>query len=282
MFILFFNLVQRGRAATRWLSLEAVVNRILEQWPALTLYFNEKWLDQKLIATEQIYKCLNDPFMKLYFLFLKWVLPKFNRMKQYFQSEKVLLTDMHRTLSDMFQDILTCFMDRAYVFSKDFDEINPEDRTKFKPKNVLYLGVEVIEQLKDPKFKEHPELLDYFYDRCRSFLSQVCVHIKKRINFNDPVLQNCSVLNPRRAWSHDERDLTPSLYKLLTLVPRIASHENYQKIDDEWRQLQYYPLQEKMLNEETDIFWHYIRNIQNEGNEFLFKNVGDFVFSSSQ
>jgi hypothetical protein len=59
-------------------------------------------------------------------------------MKQYFQSEKVLLTDMHRTLSDMFQDILTCFMDRAYVFSKDFDEINPEDRTKFKPKNVLY------------------------------------------------------------------------------------------------------------------------------------------------
>jgi hypothetical protein len=58
-------------SATRWLSLEAVVNRILEQWPALTLYFNEKWLDQKLIATEQIYKCLNDPFMKLYFLFLK-------------------------------------------------------------------------------------------------------------------------------------------------------------------------------------------------------------------
>jgi len=54
---------------TRWLSLEAVVNRILEQWEALRLYFNDTYLDQKLLSTEQIYNSLNDRFIKLYFFF---------------------------------------------------------------------------------------------------------------------------------------------------------------------------------------------------------------------
>lgn len=65
---------------TRWLSLLAVVNRILEQWVSLQLFFSKKWLDERIFATEIIYHDLNDPFLKLYFLFLQWVLPKFIKL----------------------------------------------------------------------------------------------------------------------------------------------------------------------------------------------------------
>lgn len=32
---------------TRWLSLLEVINRILEQWEALRLFFTDKWLSEK-------------------------------------------------------------------------------------------------------------------------------------------------------------------------------------------------------------------------------------------
>lgn len=64
---------------TRWLSLNMVVSRILEQWDALKLYFTDTWINQRLLITEEIFKSLNDPFMKLYFYFLEWILPKFTR-----------------------------------------------------------------------------------------------------------------------------------------------------------------------------------------------------------
>jgi len=64
---------------TRWLSLAAVVDRILEQWDSLKLYFTDTYLSQRLLVTEQIYHGLNDMFMKLGYLFLSWALPLFTR-----------------------------------------------------------------------------------------------------------------------------------------------------------------------------------------------------------
>lgn len=58
---------------TRWLSLIAVVERVLNQWDALKLYFAKTWLDEKLIAMEIIVNNLSDPFMKLHFNFLVWI-----------------------------------------------------------------------------------------------------------------------------------------------------------------------------------------------------------------
>ncbi|XP_076049748.1 uncharacterized protein LOC143030484 [Oratosquilla oratoria] len=40
---------------TRWLSLVAVVQRILEQWEALRLFFSDMWLSEKLVAAELIF-----------------------------------------------------------------------------------------------------------------------------------------------------------------------------------------------------------------------------------
>lgn len=64
---------------TRWLSLSAVISRILEQWDALKLYFTDNYLAQRLISIEHTYMALNNPFAKIYYYFLDWVLPKFNK-----------------------------------------------------------------------------------------------------------------------------------------------------------------------------------------------------------
>jgi hypothetical protein len=56
-----------------------VVKNLLEQWSALQLYFNEKYLEERLFVAEQIYNDLYNPFVKLYFIFLNYVLVSRNQ-----------------------------------------------------------------------------------------------------------------------------------------------------------------------------------------------------------
>lgn len=112
---------------TRWLSLLAVVQRIIEQWEALKLYFTDKWLSEKLISAENIYLHLTDPFTKAYFYFLEWILPKFTSLNQYFQTENVVLSTLNEKMEGVYKDILLSFMNRDYVMKTHPSKINPSD-----------------------------------------------------------------------------------------------------------------------------------------------------------
>lgn len=65
-------------AQTRWLSLQLVINRILEQYEALIFYFRVEQFDGTSSASE-IYENLMNPANKLYLEFLEYVLPIFNK-----------------------------------------------------------------------------------------------------------------------------------------------------------------------------------------------------------
>jgi len=89
---------------TRWLYLEAVVKRLLEQWEALKLFSIDTSLDEELVQEENILESLTDPFVKLYFLLLKWVLPKFTELNKYLQLSKV--TDLHSKMLELLEDLI--------------------------------------------------------------------------------------------------------------------------------------------------------------------------------
>lgn len=107
------------------LPLSSVVQRIVEQWDALQLYFTDKQLSEKLISAENIYLQLNDPFTKVYFYFIEWVLPKFTSLNQFFQTENVVLTTLNEKMELVFKEILLCYMKRDYVMKTDLRKINP-------------------------------------------------------------------------------------------------------------------------------------------------------------
>ncbi|CAI6343595.1 unnamed protein product [Macrosiphum euphorbiae] len=100
---------------TRWLSLFSVVERLLEQWDALQLFFSEKWLSEKLLSAESIFNQLNDPFTKGFFYFLEWILPKFTMLNQYFQTDQIVLNTLHEKMEISYKDLLMVYMKRDYV-----------------------------------------------------------------------------------------------------------------------------------------------------------------------
>lgn len=218
---------------TRWLSLTSVVERIIEQWHALLLYFNQKWLAQKLVAAEKIHKGLNDPFIKLYFLFLKWSLPKFTPTNQFFQAAKVVITDLNEVMVDLYRDLLNLFMKRSSLYSVSLADVNPEDKSQYLSKSEMNLGAYVMQELQYTNLQARPDLIDYFQDRCQEFLVQACVEIRKRYDITNAVMEKLKIFKPSRALSPAARDGTPSIIPLLLMLQRVCATEQYQDVDDE-------------------------------------------------
>nr|CAH7749979.1 unnamed protein product [Callosobruchus chinensis] len=258
---------------TRWLSLLNVVCKILEQWDALRLYFTHKYISERLLAAEQIYRSLEDPLIKTYFMFLEWILPKFTNLNLYFQKGSPLILELHSRTREGYKELLMCYMNDRYVLQNDLMSIDPQNRTQFKKKNELYLGVKVLQLISE--MKSNIVALDHFYDCCLNFFSTFCKQIRERYDFDDHLLSQLHQFKPKNATTTHRLE---SLVPLLKLT-RLAAFENWQHIDDEWRKLPLFPKNElPSVDSEPDIFWGKLKKINTDG-VFLFRNVSEYVLN---
>ncbi|KAK2712779.1 hypothetical protein QYM36_011466, partial [Artemia franciscana] len=120
----------------RWLSLESVVMRILEQWRALKVYFYEEFKAIKSASAEKVLKMMENVYTKLYLQFLGFILPQVNKLNILFQAEGVRLHCLCNEVSTVFGTILRNFLRPevdsgntmgTYTVSKEhFEGISPE------------------------------------------------------------------------------------------------------------------------------------------------------------
>lgn len=253
---------------TRWLSLLSVVERILEQWEALRLFFIDFTTNPAHRARADvrnravfILEKLSNPFYKLYFCFLEWSLPLFNKFNLEFQSEKVVIHNLHMKIRTLYQEILLRYLQREYVMRQNLGEINPESQQHQLHDAALYLGVKVYELLKHPDVIRKPADIAQFFSCCKNFYKAAATEIKKRYNMEDPVLSKLQVFEPASALSHNFRSHFPTLMPLMEVVPRIIAPADYTKkqiIDNQWRTLPNAQARHPQgLNEisEPDKFW---------------------------
>ncbi|XP_043271187.1 uncharacterized protein [Venturia canescens] len=266
---------------TRWLSLEAVVKRLIEQWEALKLFFIEKRFTERLAAVDTILFWLDDPLFRMFYLFLEWVLPKFTQLNKLFQSEKPVITTMYDSISSTYIELLKSYMDSDYINKTDIQNIDPSKADKFLSPEQMYLGVKVATFLQKPDIQKNNNLKTDFWKNTRQFLVVGCLQIKKRFDFNDVVLQKMSALQPENAMMDKTRKTVPSLLPLMQCLPRIVNAEEYQAIDDEWRKLPRFELPGDInVTDQSDIFWHKLANCdENDQIGYSFKNLAKFVLN---
>ncbi|XP_050710711.1 zinc finger protein 862-like [Eriocheir sinensis] len=95
---------------TRWLSLEEVVKRVLEQWPTLKLYFTSAALEDKMASASAILQELHNPVIKMYFSFLAYILPAVNKLNLDFQATSLRIHKLRTSISSSVKGILSNFM----------------------------------------------------------------------------------------------------------------------------------------------------------------------------
>lgn len=263
---------------TRWLSLIAAVERVLEQWDALKLFFTDAKFNDKSNAAEQIYFWLHNPYLKLYLLFLKYVLPKFTKLNEYFQT-KCVLTSLDSKFKETYKELLFVFTDTSYK-TRNIDKIDPNNSSHWKIDANLYLGTDIMIEIQTNKELTNEKNKEFFKN-CRLFLIRAVEEIKKRYNFDNPTLSNLIHLRQSEALSLEYRDKVISILPLMISIPRIVESKNYQVIDDEWRNL---PSVRNALaldrNEGDDLFWHKLLQLKNSLGEPMFKHLPKFALDA--
>ncbi|XP_064091606.1 uncharacterized protein LOC135205173 [Macrobrachium nipponense] len=129
--------------ATRWLSLHAAVERVVEQWSALKLYFSKIEAQQRLKSIEFIVQNLRDPSVFLYLNFLNFILPKFSRLNLMFQQDAPTIHLLHEHIIQLCKTLLRYFCCSDVVDKVDLVAFDPSLAVNHMPLHHIYLGSEV-------------------------------------------------------------------------------------------------------------------------------------------
>ncbi|XP_046972275.1 zinc finger protein 862 [Vanessa cardui] len=257
---------------TRWLSLNAVVDRILQQWDALRLFFDTKWLSDA--ECQDIHAHLNDPVMKAYFYFMGWMLPKFTTVNKYFQSESVVITKLNPKMTVLYKELLGLIFPASYINSTDIELIDPTQEVYHKDLKDIYLGLGATKTLE--LVEENRKTI--FRQNCKKFIVAACSAIRKRYPINDPIMTAISNLDPEICVSAGRPESLAPLFPIFPrLIPKTLNEQ--QELDDEWRRLLLHlPNDLEASQRPPDKFWQLVSQIDNEGTK-VFKRLSTFMLA---
>ncbi|GBP30942.1 hypothetical protein EVAR_28584_1 [Eumeta japonica] len=211
-------------AQTRWLSLNEVVNRLLEQLPAIKLYFQSAVLTDRLLSAQSILTKAMEPTTELYLEFLRFALPIFTDLNKEMQAEKPKLYLLYDQIYTAYVTILECFIQPVYL-ELTKEEINKaKDILNAKEQKILsvdvndvgihlplletYVGgmVPNLIRLKRDTQELDNEKLSNFYTKFKEFYIQAAAQIKRRFPLDDKerqALKCLQMLNPQVILSHE-------------------------------------------------------------------------------
>ena len=257
---------------TRWLSLQACVKRLLEQWDALILYFRELAFSDPTQVNDMIVDALGNEVTVDYLEFLDYNLGKFNQFNTLFQSESPNFFSVKSETCKLIRSLCSDFMNVRYVKTADISLLNPSHPT-FSSACIsdenIYIGLSAthtIDKLKESGNMTN-EKLAVFYKNCRSFLVEAVSQIQTRFSLEDSVYKVVSCLNPRAAVSLDP----PSLGFLFDEIPQLSKFADKKMVDIEWRK--YYLDEEISAQLDTVKYWTIVFSRKNDAGLQCYPNL---------
>jgi hypothetical protein len=168
---------------TRWLSLLAVVKRVIEQYNALKLFFQSEYLVDRIQVSETIHNRLSDPIILCYLEFLEYVLPFVVDINLEFQSQEPKVHLLHERMSDMYKTILEFYI-KPNCLEKDLETVQYANPANFVHLENVYLGPKVTANFCNNEFNFSDRDKSEFRKRCLDFLIELARQIYKRSTVN--------------------------------------------------------------------------------------------------
>lgn len=218
---------------TRWLSLLAAVDRLLEQYDALEAYFAAAASVDRLLASETINSRLRDPVNKLFLQFLSFVLPIFNILNKQMQSEEPQIHRLVKTATTALRTIMDCYIKTSVTSGTTVDKVEYKNPRHFLPLEDLYVGGRAAAFLSSDDCTATSEQRRFFRLRCLEFYIESVEQILKRLPFREATVANLELLDPVTARTGS----APSIAPLAAALPNVVGLGSLQTLDTEWRVL---------------------------------------------
>ncbi len=244
---------------TRWLSLEKVVIRTLSQLKALKSYFASHTDVEKPGKVKSIHDRLHDPLTELVLNFLKFVLPQVNKFNTIFQSDRCVIGDLLPEMDRVLRAFLVKFVQMEHVKAcKNLQELDFADRELQHGSDRIAVGMptRTILAQADEEGEENPTITpiqqERFFTSVRAFYEAAVRKMVAKFPFDDPILADLAVLDPRKK---DQLDYTP----IVRLAGIFGPEElDLEELKDEWDDFQLMdtvPTHKDGDPIHTDIFW---------------------------
>ena len=269
----FFNLEPHkilSPGQTRWLSLEACVNRILEQFQALEHYFILIANEDPTHGNDRILKSLNNKFTLAYLEFLSYQLQRFNAFNRLFQSERPCLHNLKGEIEGLLKSIASDFLNIQYVKTTAAKSIDPTNDEHHVPLKQVYLGLAASATMQEIEAGARNEDVQLFRNDCKNFLIESVVQIQNRFDSDSEVLSIVECISPQKANAR----MPSSLSSIATKLPYLRELDPHQ-LDLEWRE---HSLEEKVSEDlHWDEYWNAIRNTKRPTGEKKYQTLLKFV-----
>lgn len=268
----------------RWLSMHNCVNRILEQWAPLKLFFQGQYLSDKRqhVSCEFLYNSFNDNLILLYLHFLDFVLPIVNKFNIVFQGDYPVTHTFYKDMSSFFRSILSCFMKNNYVKSTPLSDLDPNASMYYLPLNDMYLGVNVAKKLCEMQGNNaNKAIIQDFFQRCQQFFIQLSNQLKSRLPLTNEIFKELQFLDPQVVVYQE----FASLSNLLVKFPHIVPDKCIQLIDNEYREIKLdINVSNLLASGSTDTtslnveeFWQKVSTLRDNNQKYKYENICNFA-----
>lgn len=253
------------------------MNRVLEQWPALQLYFTEKLANKAdpFHTVKTIQQTLSNKYCKVQLEFMSYQLHRINAYNTMYQSSAPLLHRLQGEVKKILKEVLCDFIKIGVVRNKDpftLDIHAPHNRVNVE--NV-YVGVAATATLSEClKDNQGPQGVRQVRLTCQSFMVELVEQIRMRFSaLKSKMFDDLKFLHPSNAVNCHPASLL-EVYESFRFLEDVAP---LQLVDIEWRK-QGIEEDSKLNCNQTDLeFWRERLSIRNYSGELKYKNLGKVV-----
>ena len=226
---------------TRWLTLEHVTDRLIEQLPALQKFFTQSTSGNEQRKNNRC-RCIQDilnlnKFLLVEMLFLKSVMGIFAKILRLLQTEAPLIHILHDEMSKLTKTLLLRFVKSEFVEDKygaKLYDIDIENEEIYMKRCDIGTAAKVLldSLVSDEKVTRKERAL--FFERTKTFFRDVVKELLRTLPLKNRLLQDLQFLHPISRKSANSVECVRRTAVTLALFPR-------NKIDDvvdEWKVFQ--------------------------------------------
>ncbi|XP_060124937.1 uncharacterized protein LOC118080162 isoform X1 [Zootoca vivipara] len=230
---------------TRWLSLLTCIQRVLNQWAALTAYFNSLEEVEKSANLRDLASHLGDPVVKIYFLFLAAALKPLSEFNIAFQSEEVQIHRLEEEMCKLIKKILGFLVPARTMVGVPLREVKYGGHQLAD--EDLFIGEDTRAFMRSTELPVSAE--NKIFQTVRRFYEAVLQQMFSSFPLDNPLLRDLKVLDPAARL-----DVTPeAVERLVALLPQLNLNED--RLREELIDYQLTDSKQLPQEEKIDRFW---------------------------
>lgn len=250
-------------SATRWLSIEVAVTRVLSQWHELKLHFDMSRTQERCYTAETLHAMFLDKENYVLLTFLKPILKEVQLVNKNFEAETQDPTKLFKDLMHLIDSLCSKVVipgKRVLVDTVIENYISPRP----------YLGYECEKELRENNFPVAIEIR--IRERCTKFMVELVKQLRQRLPENVGVLQSMSMLSVTECL----KPIKPDIIELSKLL--VGDNAEYlTQVDFQWKKLHHTKWTETA---NTLHFWTEVANYRDSSGENPYKELSEVALSA--